>query len=203
LDAGGGTPMVSVCGDEARVEAELVGGLLGCPSCRGVLGPWGHARERVVRCLSGDRRLRPRRARCRGCLGSHVLLPEVVLLRRQDEVAVIGAAIEAHVAGEGHRVIASRLGVPAGTVRGWLRRFAGRAGLIRAHFTRCAVALDPELGSVLPAGSGVADGLEAVAVAARAWVLRFGPMPVWQIVSRLSAGGLLSRNTSSLATGAW
>src|SRR5450755_4349490 len=29
------------------VEGELVGGLLGCPSCRGVLGPWGHARERV------------------------------------------------------------------------------------------------------------------------------------------------------------
>jgi hypothetical protein len=126
-----------------------------------------------------------------------------VLLRRQDEAVVIGAAIEAHVAGEGHRPIASRLGVPAGTVRGWLRRFAERAGLIRALFTRCAVALDPELGPIVPAGSGIADALEAVAVAARAWVLRFGPRPVWQIVSRLSAGGLLSRNTSSLATAAW
>lgn len=144
----------------------------------------------------------PRRARCRGCLGTHVLLPEVVLLRRQDEVAVIGEAIEANVAGEGCRGIASRLGVPADTVRGWLRRFFGRAGLIRALFTRCAVALDPMLGSVLPAESGVADALEALAVAGRAWVLRFGPRPVWQIVSRLSAGGLLSRNTSSLATGA-
>jgi hypothetical protein len=59
-----------------------------------------------------------RRARCRGCLGTHVLLPEVVLLRCQDEIAVIGEAIEASVAGEGHRPIASRLGVPAGTVRG-------------------------------------------------------------------------------------
>jgi hypothetical protein len=47
-----------------------------------------------------------------------VLLPEVVLLRCQDEIAVIGEAIEASVAGEGHRPIASRLGVPAGTVRG-------------------------------------------------------------------------------------
>jgi hypothetical protein len=56
------------------VEAELVGGLLGCPSCRGVLGPWGHARERVLRCRSGDRLLRPRRARCRGCAGTHVSL---------------------------------------------------------------------------------------------------------------------------------
>jgi Domain of unknown function (DUF6431) len=195
--------MLIVCAEEAQVEAELVDGRLACPSCREVLGPWGYGRERVLRCRSGDRLLVPRRARCRGCAGTHVLLPDVVLLRRQDEVAVIGEAIEANVAGEGCRVIASRLGVPADTVRGWLRRFVGRAELIRALFTRCAVALDPMLGSVLPAGSGVADALEAVAVAGRAWVLRFGRWPVWQIVSRLSAGGLLSRNTSSLATGAW
>jgi len=203
LDAGGGTPMLIVCAEEAQVEAELVGGLLGCPSCREVLGPWGHARVRVLRCAAGDRLLVPRRARCRGCLGTHVLLPEVVLLRRQDEVAVIGEAIEASVAGEGHRRIAERLGVPAATVRGWLRRFVERAEQVRVLFTRCAVALDLMLGSVLPAGSGVADALEVIAVAARAWVLRFGRRPVWQIVSRLSAGGLLSRNTSSLATGPW
>jgi len=44
----------------------------------------------------------------------------------------------------------------------------------------------------MPAGSDVADALEAVAVAARASVLRFGrPEPVWQIVSRLSAGGVV------------
>ena len=192
--------MLIVCAEEARVEAELIGGLLACPSCREVLGPWGHARERVLRRVSGDWRWRPRRARCRGCAGTHVLLADVCLLRRQDEVEVIGAAIEAHVAGDGHRPIASRLGVPAGTVRGWLRRFVANAELIRALFTRCAVVLDPMLGSVLPAGSGIADALEALAVAARAWVLRFGPGPVWWIVGRLSAGGLLSRNTSSLAT---
>jgi hypothetical protein len=129
-----------------------------------------------------------------------VLLPELCFSRRQDEGSVIGAAIEAHVGGEGHRPIASRLGVPAGTVRGWLRRFAERAELIRALFTRCAVALDPELGPIVPAGSVIADALEALAVAARAWVLRFGPAPVWWIASRLSAGGLLSSNTSALAT---
>jgi hypothetical protein len=192
--------MLIVCAEQAVVEAELVGGRLGCPSCRGELGPWGWARERVLRCSLGDRLLRPRRARCRGCAGTHVLLAELVLLRRQDEVSVIGAAIEAHVGGEGHRPIACRLGVPAGTVRGWLRRFAGGAELIRALFTRCAVALDPQLGPIVPAGSAIADALEALAVAARAWVLRFGPTPVWWIVSRLSAGGLLSGNTSALAT---
>ena len=187
--------MVSVCADEALVEAELVGGHLGCPSCEGVLGPWGHARERVLRCRSGDRRLRPRRARCQGCLGTHVLLPDLALLRRQDEVAVIGEAIEAKVAGMAYRRIAAGLGVHADTVRGWLRRFVERAEPLRAHFTRMAVALDPELGAVPPAGSGIADALEAIAVAARAWVLRFGPGDPWRIASRLSGGGLLATRT--------
>jgi hypothetical protein len=131
-----------------------------------------------------------------------VLLADLCLLRRQDEVEVIGAAIEAHVGGEGYRPIAARLGVPAATVRGWLRRFDQRAEQVRAHFTRSAVALDPELGPIVPVGSGIGDALEAIAVAGRAWVLRFGPCPVWRIVSRLSAGGLLASNTSSLATGA-
>ena len=191
MDAGGGTPMLIVSAEVAWVEAELVGGLLGCPSCREVLGPWGFARERVLRCRAGDRLLRPRRARCRGCAGTHVLLPDLVFSRRQDEVAVIGSAVEAKIAGEGFRRIAARLGVCPMTVRGWLRRFVRRAELIRVHFTRCAVVLDPELGPVLPAGGGAADGLEAVAVAVRAWVLRFGPAEPWQVVSRLSGGLLL------------
>ena len=192
--------MLIVCVEQVRVEAELVGGLLGCPSCRAVLGPWGHARERVLRCRGGDRLLRPRRARCRGCLGTQVLLPDLALSRRQDEVSVIGEAIEAKVGGEGFRRIAARLGVYPETVRGWLRRFVERAGQIRAHFTRCAVALDPELGAMLPAGSDVADALEAIAVAARVWVLRFGPAEPWQIASRLSGGGLLGNTNRPLET---
>jgi hypothetical protein len=134
----------------------------------------------------------PRRARCRGCAGTHVLLPDVGLLRRRDEVAVIGAAIEAKVCGWGYRRIAARLAVPADTVRGWLARFAQRAELVRTHFTRCAVALDAELGAVLPAVSGVADALEAIAVACRAWVLRFGPGDLWPIAGVLSGGVLLA-----------
>ena len=187
--------MLSVCAELVLVEAELVGGRLACPSCSGVLGPWGHARERVLRCRSGNGLLRPRRARCRGCSGTHVLLPQLALARRQDEVAVIGQAIEAKVAGDGFRRIAARLGAYPETVRGWLRRFASRAGLIRAHFTRCAVMLDPGIGAIMPAGSGVADALEAIAIAARAWVLRFGLAEPWEIASRLS-GGLLLSNTN-------
>jgi hypothetical protein len=124
-----------------------------------------------------------------------VLLPDFCLLRRRDEVSVVGRAIEAKIAGVGHRSIAQRLGVPMDTVRGWLRRFVARAEQVRVHFTRWAVALAAELGPVLPAGSGVADALEAIAVAARAWVLRFGPGEAWRVAAVLSAGVLLC-NTS-------
>lgn len=61
------------------------------------------------------------------------------------------------------------------TVRRWLARFACHAEAIRAHFTRWAFALDAELGAILPAGDGFADAMEAIGVAARSWVLRFGP----------------------------
>ena len=192
--------MLIVCAEQARVESELLAGALSCPSCWGVLGPWGHARERVLRCRGGDRLLRPRRARCRGCAGTHVLLAELAFSRRQDEVSVIGEAIVAKVAGEGFRRIAARLGACPETVRGWLRRFAERAERIRAHFTRCAVALDPELAPVMPVGSGVADALEAIAVAGRAWVLRFGSAEPWQIASRLSGGMLLGNTNRPLET---
>lgn len=194
--------MKIVCADVAVVEAELVGGLLGCPSCRGVLGPWGHARERVLRCRAGDRLLRPRRARCRRCAGTHVLLPDVCLLRRQDEVSVIGEAIEAKAGGDGFRRIAVRLGACPETVRGWLRAFGRRAAEIRAFFTRMAVLLDPEHGPVLPAGNGVADAVEALAVAGRTWALRFEPADPWQVASKLSGGRLLGNTNRPLET-AW
>jgi len=55
--------------------------------------------------------LRPRRARCPGCLVTHVLLlPVTVLVRRGYAVEVIGAALLARAAGAGHRTIGGRLG---------------------------------------------------------------------------------------------
>jgi transposase-like protein len=180
--------MVMVFAEQGRVEAELIGGALGCPGCGGRLGPWGHAREREVR---GVGRLRPRRTKCRGCGRTHVLLPPLCLLRRRDGVAVVGAALAAKAAGAGHRPIADRLGVPKDTVRGWLRRFARDAEAIRAHFSRWAFALDPELGPVLPAGGVFADAVAVMAVAARAFVLRFGAGDAWPVIARLSGGVLL------------
>lgn len=186
--------MLMVCAEEATVECELVEERLACPSCAGVLAPWGFARRRSIRVrVEGTVSLRPRRSKCRVCERTHVLLPDLCLLRRQYEAAVIGAAIEARAAGGcGYRRIAASLGVPVRTVRRWLARFLGNAEAIRTHFTRWAFALDPELSLILPAGSLFADALEAIGVAARAWVLRLGRRPVWRLVALLSGGMLLA-----------
>jgi len=187
--------MLMVFAEEAMVEAELVGGGLGCPSCVGVLAPWGFARRRSIR-LRGDATvsLRPRRSKCRACTRTHVLLPDLCLLRRQYEAAVIGAVIEARAAGCcGYRRIAGELGVPVRTVRRWLGRFLGNAEAIRSLFTRWAFALDPELAPILPAGGLFEDALEAIGVAVRAWVLRLGhDRAVWSVVALLSGGLLLA-----------
>jgi hypothetical protein len=50
----------------------------------------------------------------------------VLLLRRADTAAVIGAGLTAKATGAGHRLIAALLRRPPETVRGWLRRFAAR-----------------------------------------------------------------------------
>lgn len=181
--------------DPAAVEADLAAGRLACPVCGVGLRPWGHARKRELRSRAGNHRRAPRRSMCAGCGVTHVLLPEDGLARRRDAVADIGAALTAKASGSGHRPIAAELGVPAATVRGWLRRFAAMAERVRTHFTRWAVALDPMLGPLEPAGSGFADAVAAIGAAAAA-VRRLGPRPAWHVASVLSAGGLLS-NTSS------
>lgn len=187
-----------VSGDLEQVENELAAGLLRCPGCVGRLVRWGRARRRTVRTIGGQQRLvQPRRARCLGCRRTHVLLPDVLLVRRRDEVEVIGAALLASVAGVGHRRIAERLGVPAATVRGWLRRFRARAEAIAAFFTQWALTLAPGSNPPAPTGSAVCDAVEAVGVATRAVVRRFGPGPVWARAARLTGGGLLA-NTSCL-----
>lgn len=129
------------------------------------------------------------------------MLPVEVLVRRRDEVEVIGAALLAWLAGAGHRQIASELGLPADTVRGWLRRFAVRAEDVRAHFWRLAHRMDASLGAIQARGSPVADALEAIGVAAGAAVRRFGPViSVWAFVSGATGGRLLC-NTNCLYRG--
>ena len=194
--------MLMVGVDQVAVEGDLVGGLLACPLCDGELRPWWFARARKLRDGDDDLRIRPRRAICHGCGTTHVLLPVVGLLRRRDLGEVIGQALVTWVAGVGHRRIARSLGVPATTVRGWLRRFSERAALLRAHFTRLAFWLDPSLGPILPRASPEADALEAIALATRGAAGRFGPAPVWWFASGATAGRLLA-NTSSPFPAPW
>lgn len=178
--------------DAGAVERALSAGLVACPVCDGVLRPWGWARRRPLRRRGRSEILRPRRARCRSCAGTHVLLPVEMLVRRRDSVDVIGAALLAWLAGAGHRRIGLLLGVPADTVRGWLRRFAVRAGDVRAHFWRLAHRLDASLGPIEARGSPLADALEAIGVAAAAAVRRFGPASsLWTFASGATGGRLL------------
>lgn len=184
--------MVMVGSDRAEVERSLVSGELSCPSCQGVLAPWGHARARSSRGPGGTVRHRPRRARCTGCRGTHVLLAQVWLWRRADAVSVLGAALEAKAAGAGHRSIATGLGRPATTVRGWLRRFAARAEQVRIEFTRLLLSMDPLAAPVTPRAWVVADALEAIGRAAAAAVLRLSPTPAWELAARATGGRLLA-----------
>jgi Homeodomain-like domain len=188
--------VLTVNGDRAVVERQLAGGELSCPLCGGVLGGWGNAAERRVRVADGgDVRLRPRRSRCRGCGATHVLLPAGLLLRRADAAGVIGAALEAAAAGGGHRRIAGLLGRPPSTVRGWLRRFAGRAEPVRAFFTVLLAGTGPD--PVMPAGAAglVAAAVSAITGAAAAVAARWprlGGVPVWAAASAASGGLLLA-----------
>lgn len=125
-----------------------------------------------------------------------MLLPDTALARRVDAVAVIGSALTAAAVGAGHRTAAKRVARPASTVRGWLRRFRAAVDRMAAHFAAWAHRLDPMLGPIRPAGSPVADALEAIGAAARAASLRLGPRPAWSWASVLTVGALLA-NTSS------
>jgi len=187
--------MKIVSTDAASVETALVSGRLRCPSCDGTLAPWAHARTRVVRLLDGEEHRRLRRSQCSSCRKTHVLIPNDSLVRRRDAVVVIGLALIDAAAGLGHRMIATRFGRPAETVRGWLRRARQRAEDIRVHFTAWSVALDGSA-LLLATGSPLGDALDAIGHASRAAVLRKIATHPWHFCSGATLGSLLS-NTSS------
>lgn len=189
--------MLTVSADSVVVESQLAAGVLSCPGCGGVVAPWGHARERTV--VGADRvvRVRPRRARCRCCLVTHVLLPAAMLLRRGWAVEVIGRALELFAIGMAVRRVAGAVAVSRSTVRGWLARFAVLAEVLRAHFTRWALWLEPAWTRLQPQGSPVADALAALLAAAEAARRHHGSVSVWQFASTATGGRLLCNTTWS------
>jgi hypothetical protein len=184
----------------AAVENDLCSGRLGCPvvGCGALLGPWGWARERLVR---GSGWLLPRRGRCRGCRGTQVLLPASVLLRRADAVTVIGIALVAKAGGAGHRPIAVLLGVPSSTVRGWLRRIAMVAERVLAVLAAAAAQLGVEFVVPAPTVDPVAAVVEMLGALAAAMARRLGgSCSPWRLASVLTGGRLLGPHGPDLGT---
>lgn len=187
---------MTVEADPVLVETRLVSGQLACPGCEESLRPWGWARAREVHGVVGT--LRPRRARCAACLVTHVLLPVTVLLRRAYAADVVGAALAARADGAGHRPIGQRLGVPAETVRGWLRTLDSRLEPARVFLLQVARRAGVDV--VVPTGLGCPwrDLLAALGAATAAVKGRFGPVGVlgpvtaWQVAAACSGGRLLS-----------
>ncbi|MFG2668869.1 hypothetical protein ACGFY6_32105 [Streptomyces sp. NPDC048387] len=62
-----------------------------------------------------------------------MLLAETLWPRRPNAAVGIVAGLEIAALGMGYRQVAARLGLADGTVRGWLRAFAGRAETVRRH----------------------------------------------------------------------
>lgn len=164
--------MVTVEADPVSVESRLASRQLACPVCPGVLRPWGWARPRRVHGVAGV--VRPRRVRCAGCLVTQVLLPVTVLVRRAYGAATIVAALAARATGSGHRGIAAGMAVPAGTVRGWLRRMSGRLEPVRVVFLAVASAAGVDQPAPIGAGSSWADTIAALGAATAALRARFG-----------------------------
>jgi hypothetical protein len=126
---------------------------------------------------------------------THVLLPVTALLRRADAAGVIVSALAAKASQRvGFRRIATELGRPAETVRGWLRRFAARAEAVRAVFTVWLAAVDADPVMPQPAGGPIADAMTAIAAVAVAVTHRFAlpEVPLAVAAVAISGGRLLA-----------
>ncbi len=180
------------------VEAQLRAGWLRClvPGCGGVLAPWGFGVPREIIGLGGVAgRVRPRRAICKSCGSTRVLLPDTMLRRRQYSVEVIGTALLLAAAGMPWTRVAAQAGVPFETVRSWLRRFTRRADLVRAWLLGLLDVLvdDPRLpdGVAHPAAGALSVLGELHRQMPARWPL-VATLSPWQLAARLSRSGLLA-----------
>jgi hypothetical protein len=123
------------------------------------------------------------------------LLPVTALLRRADTALVIvSGLVMAATQGVGFRWIADKLARPAETVRGWLRRFAGRVEEVRSVFTIWLRALQADPVMPGPAGGGFADAVMSITAVADVAARRFGlpAVSAAQVAVTVSGGRLLS-----------
>lgn len=184
--------------DLTATTAALVAGELACHrvGCGGRLGPWGYARPRVLRLGAGRSEAHtPRRARCRSCGGTEVVISARSYPRRVDTVETVGRALLAAVGGLGHRAVARQVRLPATTVRDWLRRARVNAEAVRVDATVAVYRLDPMAAPLNPTGSALGDMVDAVGRAVAASILRLGPSSAsrWQLALMLTRAGILAK----------
>ena len=139
--------------DTAAARQALARRKLPCPDCGQALKPWGRARERTIRDLGGALLTVRPTGRC--CVG---------LPRSRTSCSMPGCCRAAPIgradrAGPrqgrprtGHRRIAGDLGVPAGTVRGWLRGARRSAVELRVTAIRVIVASGHDVPARWPPG---------------------------------------------------
>ena len=152
--------------DPQQIPGALNAGLVACPhtGCDGRLRRWGYARTRRVRVAPGITEThRPRRGRCRSCSRTQVLVWACSYPRRCDSVETVATALLAAVSGVGFRPIAEQVGVPATTVRDWLRRARRNAEIMRVEAMVATHKIDPMAGPFNPTGTVLGDMIDAVA----------------------------------------
>jgi len=168
-----------------------------CPDCAAGMtlwaGYWRHVRD-----ADGCRRIFVPRFRCAGCAVTHALLPAFVLRGRLDVADTVGQVLGEVLAGPaGVRPAAVRVGVPHTTARGWVRRFAARAGGLAVAFAALGVELGGE--AIGPAADRCRWALGAIgaAFAAAGGLPGWARLGCWRFACAVSGGTLIAANTTS------
>ncbi len=168
-----------------------------CPSCLVPAVFWS-GYWRYIRWQGQERKIFIRRVRCRACGVTYALLPAFALVRRLDAADTAGAVIGQVAAGAcGVRPAAAAAGVPHTTARGWVRRFAARAGELAVSFSALCVELGGEAGWPLPDPLRSAVTAVSAAFAAAAALPGWAVLGRWRFASAVTGGSLLAANASS------
>jgi hypothetical protein len=172
------------------------------PTCAGCHEPMAYdgSYPRRVREAGVAHRIFVRRARCRRCGVSDVLLPDFLLRNRLDSALSIGAAVIAHA---GHRLeeraAALYLDVPERTVRSWRQRFAEKADELTKRFSALCV----EWGGLVPRypPAPVPRALVMIgAVEQEARRFTGERPPPWRLANIVVGGQLLSSRANAPST---
>ena len=168
-----------------------------CPACPGPVVFWsGYWRQ--VRWLGRCRKIFVRRVRCRGCQVTHAVLPAFTLAWRLDAADAVGAVIGTVAGGVcGVRPAADAAGVPHTTARGWVRRFAARAGELAVSFSALAAELGGEVVRPVAAPSRFAVTAIVAAFTAAAGLPGWAGLGPWRFACAVTGGSLICANAGS------